>query len=177
MSDDDHEKDEDVARRIWLAGMGVYGRAMGEAQEAAGRLGKESARMFDEMVNRGKQIEERVAETGKKLMPGTNMSMEDRLKRMRNALGMDAASRDDDRLDKLEAQLGDIADKIDKLAAIIDGQDKPKPTPRKAPAAKKTQAKKAATTKSTPAKAAAKPRPRVARAKPAAKPSSGGSTG
>lgn len=147
---DDQDKDEDMARRIWLAGIGAYGRAFGEAQEAAGKLGKESVRLFDEMVSRGKKIEEqvseRVTETGKKLMPQGSTSMEERIKRMRTALGMETdTSQQGGRLDRLEADVAAMNTKLDHILALVEAQ-----SPTAKPASKATQKRRTAAARKKP---------------------------
>jgi polyhydroxyalkanoate synthesis regulator phasin len=58
----------DVARKIWLAGVGAYGRIFEEAQGQAERLANSANEMFDELVQRGETIEDdvrsRISKTG-----------------------------------------------------------------------------------------------------------------
>lgn len=81
----------DTARKIWLAGIGAYGRAFTEAQEKVAKLGGESARVFDDLVAKGEAIEKTVEERGRKvaakLAPGAH-SFDDRIKKMRERIGL-----------------------------------------------------------------------------------------
>lgn len=52
--------DSDVARKIWLAGVGAYGRAFNEAQERIEKLADDAGEMFEELVARGEKIEDDV---------------------------------------------------------------------------------------------------------------------
>jgi poly(hydroxyalkanoate) granule-associated protein len=54
------QDDSDIARKIWLAGVGAYGRAFNEAQERLDKLADNAGEMFDELVARGEKIEDKV---------------------------------------------------------------------------------------------------------------------
>ncbi len=79
----------DTARKIWLAGIGAYGRAFSEAQESIAKLSGESARVFDELVAKGEAIEKNVEERGRKVAAQvTPAGLDDRIKRMRDRIGL-----------------------------------------------------------------------------------------
>jgi poly(hydroxyalkanoate) granule-associated protein len=50
----------DMARKIWLAGVGAYGRVHAETQEAMEKLSHSAADTFEQLVVKGEEIEERV---------------------------------------------------------------------------------------------------------------------
>ncbi|HAH10452.1 MAG TPA: hypothetical protein DCL48_10160 [Alphaproteobacteria bacterium] len=50
----------DLARKIWLAGVGAYGRMFDEAQDRVNRLSNNANEMFEELVERGEQVEDDV---------------------------------------------------------------------------------------------------------------------
>lgn len=79
----------DTARKIWLAGIGAYGRAFSEAQETVAKLTGESARVFDDLVAKGEAIEKKVEERGRKVAqqvaPAAH-SLDERIKRMRERI-------------------------------------------------------------------------------------------
>lgn len=81
----------DTARRIWLAGIGAYGRAFSEAQESIAKLGGESARVFEDLVAKGEAIERAVEARGRKvaakLAPGAH-SLDERIRKMRDRIGL-----------------------------------------------------------------------------------------
>jgi poly(hydroxyalkanoate) granule-associated protein len=52
--------DMDIARKIWLAGVGAYGRAFTEAQDAAEKLAHGASEAFDQLVAKGEQVEDSV---------------------------------------------------------------------------------------------------------------------
>jgi len=51
---------DDVARKVWLAGVGAYGQLFTEAQGGLGKLSEKAQAAFDELVARGTVMEEMV---------------------------------------------------------------------------------------------------------------------
>ena len=47
----------DVAHKIWLAGVGAYGKAYDVAADGIGKVGGQSGVLFDDLVKRGEEIE------------------------------------------------------------------------------------------------------------------------
>lgn len=66
--------DHDIARKIWLAGVGAYGRAFTEAKDSAEKLAQGAGEAFDQLVAKGELIEDTVrdriakAPAGKKVV-------------------------------------------------------------------------------------------------------------
>ena len=66
--------DLDIARKIWLAGVGAYGRAFTEAAAGAEKLAQGATEAFDQLVAKGEVIEDEVrdriakAPAGKKVV-------------------------------------------------------------------------------------------------------------
>lgn len=55
--------DTDIARKIWLAGVGAYGRMFTEAQGAVEKLATGANEAFDQLVAKGEEVEDTVRET------------------------------------------------------------------------------------------------------------------
>lgn len=53
----------DVARKIWLAGVGAYGRIYAETQEVVEKLASTAAETFEQLVAKGEEMEEKVKES------------------------------------------------------------------------------------------------------------------
>jgi hypothetical protein len=53
----------DLSRKIWLAGVGAYGRAYDLAQDQLEKVAGSASDMFDHLVARGEQLEDTVRET------------------------------------------------------------------------------------------------------------------
>ncbi len=143
----------DMARKIWLAGIGAYGRAFSEAHESLSRVGEGSSKIFEELVAKGEQIEQTVEQavetTGRavaaRVAPSGGASIDDRIRRMRERLGLveaDAPTRSE--LSEIEARLSRIEGKLDALLSTRGAV--------KAKAAKKSATRKSAAKKTTPAK-------------------------
>ncbi|MBB3047266.1 polyhydroxyalkanoate synthesis regulator phasin [Litorivivens lipolytica] len=125
----------DMAKNIWLAGLGAYGRAFDEAQERYEQASKETPRLFTELVEKGRNLESQartaiddVASKGK----GTATSLEERISKVRANLGFGGVSSED--FERLEKKVDALAKKVNSLSAA----------PKKAPA-KRAAASKAAT--------------------------------
>lgn len=129
MSDKNHnqkttEKTSDVAKSIWLAGLGAYGKAFDEAHERYEKVSKETTRLFDELVVKGKKFED---DTQGKLIEAkekSSTSIEDRIAKVRRNLGFG---------EKTSPSVADISKKVDELSAKLDllieavgAQSKPK---------------------------------------------------
>jgi poly(hydroxyalkanoate) granule-associated protein len=55
-----HTEETDVARKIWLAGVGAYGRMFTETQGALQKLAGSANETFDQLVANGEQVEDAV---------------------------------------------------------------------------------------------------------------------
>jgi poly(hydroxyalkanoate) granule-associated protein len=55
--------DTDIARKIWLAGVGAYGRMFTETQGAMEKLAGGANEAFDQLVAKGEEVEDKVRET------------------------------------------------------------------------------------------------------------------
>jgi len=125
----------EMAYKIWLAGVGAYGKAYDSALAGATAVNKQSAEAFEDLVKRGAEIEgdvrarlaadtrfshanERVAkavETARDMQSKARDQFEARMERMRDLLGVkgfgtarDAFAR---RVDKLEDEVAGVAAK------------------------------------------------------------------
>ena len=54
--------DTDIARKIWLAGVGAYGRMYSETQGAVEKLAHGANEAFDQLVAKGEEVEDTVRE-------------------------------------------------------------------------------------------------------------------
>lgn len=51
------DKTEELARKIWLAGLGAYGHGLNNIQEGYEKMSDSTRRYFDDLVERGTKIE------------------------------------------------------------------------------------------------------------------------
>lgn len=147
MADDDKKGSKnDTARRIWLAGIGAYGRALTEAKGAVDDLTGKSSEVFEDLVQKGEMLEKVVEYKGKEMLDKSRIKdfdINDRIKAMRERLSGGKG----DRVSDLEAE-------VEALKAKLDALEKAKTAPqKKKPAAKK---KTTTTQRTTPKKTATK---------------------
>ena len=144
--------DKDLVRKIWLAGIGAYGRGVTEVKGTIDEVRGKGSAVFDELVNKGEMIEtvgkykaEELLGKGKRAVEDMtpDLEIDERIARMRARLsGVPETdeSRLATRVDRLEAKLDAILEKLE----IGSSQTK------KA-AAKKPTTKKMTTEKTKPA--------------------------
>lgn len=153
------DKASDLARQIWLAGVGAYGQAVDDTQQEVTRrvaqVSQDTSKFFEELVSRGSDLEKNLGALGKMsadvraegIRRGADMSLslEDRLSRMRDMLGIAPAGTGfEEKVDRLAADVAALSAKLD---LVLDQMNKPVSKP----AAKKPVAKKKAATKKKPA--------------------------
>ena len=157
MTDKKKPSTSDTARRIWLAGIGAYGRAYTEAKDAVKDVAGKGSGAFNDLVQKGEMLETVGKAKGKEMLEKAQLpdfdipdfDIDDRIKAMRSRLSRGGKTAElgadyEDRLDAIEA-------KLDKILALLE----PKKPARKRPV------KKAATsrTKKTPVKKSAPKKP------------------
>jgi polyhydroxyalkanoate synthesis regulator phasin len=150
MTDKKKSSTSDTARRIWLAGIGAYGRAYTEAKDAVKDVAGKGSGAFNDLVQKGEMLETVGKAKGKEMLekaqlPDFDMpdfDIDERIKAMRSRLsrGGKTAELDTDYEDRLTA----IEAKLDKILTLLE----PKKPVRKTTAKKSTTTR----TKKTPAK-------------------------
>lgn len=125
----------DVAQKIWLAGLGAYGRAFSEAIEGAQKLNENTSELFEDLVKRGTEIEgdmksrissnervqqatetvSKVTETALRLQREQRERFEARMQRMRALLGFSEGG--NAKSDELNAKLDRLEEEIAELSA------------------------------------------------------------
>lgn len=144
MTDKKSNHTTDVARRIWLAGIGAYGKAFEEGRDRvkglSGDISGKTSDAFETLAEKGERIEMAAKVKGAQLAGKASelgddiqstLAIEDRIKSMRDRLSGHGS---DDRHDAIEARLTRIEAKLDSLL-------------KAKPAAKKPATKRATTTR------------------------------
>ncbi len=54
------DKASEIAKNIWLAGLGAYGKAFDEAHDRLDKAAKEPERLFKDLVKKGSKLEDEV---------------------------------------------------------------------------------------------------------------------
>ena len=164
------DKASEIAKNIWLAGVGAYGKATGEAQERLEKAGVETPKLFKDLVKAGAALEDEAREAAS-AQRSASASVEERINRVRENFSLNRLSRADD-LASLHAKIDLLSKKIDILATVLTepgAKTRKKPVTKKASAAKP---KKPAAAKKTAAKAPAKKKPATSTRPKARKPKS-----
>ena len=146
----------DTARRIWLAGIGAYGRAFTEAQEALKDVTGEASDVFDNLVQKGEMIEIAVQSKRKDMMSKVgvsnfdmpdidmpNLDISERIEKMRSRLQGRQSGGD---LSEIESRLERIEAKLDDL---LSAQASSQTSRGRTASAKKATTKKSAATRKT----------------------------
>ncbi len=144
------DKAGEIAKNIWLAGVGAYGKAVDEAQGRLEKAGVEPPKLFRDLVKAGAALEEEARDA---LQAGqtARSSVEDRISRVRENFNLQRPARGEDLL-ALHEKIDRLANKVDALASALAEQGVVK-TPRKKATRKKTATRKKATTrKAAPAR-------------------------
>lgn len=98
------DKIEKLAKQIWLAGLGAYGRSFDEIQNRYEKMNSESQKLFDELVARGEKLQ---ADAEEKLQDGKS-DLERRIEKLKNYATLPVNS-------QLSDQLSEVNRKLDSL--------------------------------------------------------------
>jgi polyhydroxyalkanoate synthesis regulator phasin len=130
------DKASEIAKNIWLAGVGAYGKAVEEAQ---GRLEKamEPPKLFRDLVKAGTALEEDARES----TIAARHSVEERINRVRENFHNQRPARIED-LTALHKKVDQLTRKVDQLSKALAEQAAGRTSSRKPhKAAKKSAAK------------------------------------
>jgi hypothetical protein len=161
------DKAGEIAKNIWLAGVGAYGKAVDEAQGRMEKAGVEPPKLFRELVKAGAALEEE-ARGALEVGAAARNSVEDRIQRVRDNFNRQRPLRGED-LMALHDKIDRLSDRLEALTEAL-GSGAAASAPRKS-AAKKAPARKAPARKST-ARAATGSKAAAARKTPAKRKSS-----
>lgn len=115
------DKASDIAKNIWLAGLGAYGKAFDEAHERYEKVSKDTSRLFDDLVAKGKKLEDVTTDKLSSARSSTSTSLEDRIAKVRHSLGFGQPSAED-----LARQIEQLNDKLDLIIETIGAKPKAK---------------------------------------------------
>ena len=101
------ESAEEVARKIWLAGLGAYGKSFEEIQRKYEQLNSETTRLFEELVSKGEKLEADTKETFKE-----KTAVEKRVEEVRQKLGLDSTD--------TESKIDELSQKVDALTEAVN---------------------------------------------------------
>ena len=102
---------EEFARKIWLAGLGAYGKSFDGVQGQYEKLNASASELFDELVTKGEALE---GSAKGKFKETTNI--ETRVAEVRSKLGLDKQS-NEDKIAELSAKIDALTTAVAKLSA------------------------------------------------------------
>jgi len=153
------ERASEMAKMIWQAGLGAYGKALDDVVDQVDKVSKETSKFFDELVEKGKALEDQTQKRISGVRRKSTMSMDERIAKMRQSLGFDSSR--DIKLDALLDKLNRIAKRLDVLIGTLSRAGAT-PAPKRKAAKKvgKKASNNKASKKKTAKKAVAKTRAR-----------------
>lgn len=110
------DKASEMAKKIWLAGLGAYGRAFDGASDQLDKLNvqyekvsKETSQLFDDLVAKGKKLDSESHSKISDVKTKTTASIEERINKVRNSLSIGQS-----------AEVAQLNEKVDALTAKVD---------------------------------------------------------
>lgn len=143
------DKAGEIAKNIWLAGVGAYGRAVDEAQGRMEKAGVEPPKLFRELVKAGAALEEEARgalEAGQAARSG----VEERIQRVRENFALQRPVRGEDLL-ALHEKIDRLSNRLDALTEALTASGGIK-APRKSAAKKSKAAARKTTSRNAPAR-------------------------
>jgi len=106
---------EEMARKIWLAGLGAYGKGYEEVKGRIESLSTESNKLFDDLVVKGEKLETEGKDKAKQVKDDVlaKIEIESRIETVRSKLGFSKTEAEAD------PKLEELSLKIDALTAAI----------------------------------------------------------
>ena len=130
------DKASEIAKNIWLAGLGAYGKAVDEAQDRLDKAAKEPPRLFKDLVEKGARLEDEVRDSLSNIRKSSTSSVEERIKNVRESFNFSFAGRGDE-LAEINAKLDALTTKVDELSRAVGKKSSPgRKTPAKKSASK-----------------------------------------
>ena len=109
---------EDMARKVWLAGIGAYGKGYEEVKGRFEALSTDSNKLFDELVVKGEKLEtegkSKFAEVQAKI--SNKADLKNRVQDLRTKLGLNKTD-PDQKIEALNVKIDSLTTAIAKLAS------------------------------------------------------------
>ncbi len=109
---------EDFARKIWLAGLGAYGKGYDEAKGRFEELNTDAAKVFEDLVGKGEKLEadakQKFQEKTEEFKTKADLNISERVAEVRQKLGLNAND-NEDKIDELSAKIDALTEIVEKL--------------------------------------------------------------
>jgi hypothetical protein len=112
------EKIENLAKKIWLAGLGAYGRSLDNVQTGYDKISGESLKVFEELVSKGEALQNETANEVKDKVKGKVKEGKDRFEARAEELKtkLSITSGINTKLDSLSKKIDQLSKKLTKKA-------------------------------------------------------------
>jgi len=108
---------EDFAYKIWLAGLGAYGKGYDEAKGRFEELNTDASKVFDDLVAKGEELEAEAKNMFKEKTDELTEKADSRVAKVRESLGMNTTDADD-KIDELSAKIDALTEIVEKLSKV-----------------------------------------------------------
>jgi poly(hydroxyalkanoate) granule-associated protein len=106
---------EDFARKIWLAGLGAYGKGYDEAKGRFEELNADTSKLFNELVSKGESLEAEAKDKFKERQEELTEQADERIAKVRESLGLEKSDTDD-KIEELSAKIDALTEVVEKLS-------------------------------------------------------------
>jgi len=110
---------EDFAHKIWLAGLGAYGKGYDEAKGRFEELNSDASKVFEDLVSKGESLEaeakSKFKEKTDELTEKADSNIKERIAKVRDSLGMNTTD-SDDKIEVLSAKIDALTEIVEKLS-------------------------------------------------------------
>ncbi|NNL11336.1 MAG: hypothetical protein HKO84_06210 [Pseudomonadales bacterium] len=119
---DKHDKASELAKNVWLAGLGAYGKAFDVAADKYSSASKDAPKLFNELVEKGAELEQHTRDQLARPLSTPKVAIEERIEKMRTYLGINNAksAAKQDEVERLEKKVGQLERKLAKLAKQLE---------------------------------------------------------
>lgn len=113
---------ENVAKSIWLAGLGAYGRVLDDAQERYREVASKPSKLFEELVAKGSRLD---SQTRSKITEAREESVhqiEERIARVKDSLSFSPlfSGKTSQEQQTLHDKIDSLHDKVDALTSVVE---------------------------------------------------------
>ena len=130
---DDKKGAGETARRIWLAGLGAYGKAFSEASESLKDVTGKTSEVFEDLAQKGEMIEMAVSSKRKELMKKAGVpsfDFDERIAKMRSRLSGGGGEASSSEIEILSARIDEMDAKLDQILKLLSKPAKTTTTKR-----------------------------------------------
>ena len=117
----------DIAKNIWLAGLGAYGKAVDEAQEYYKEKTRSNTKFFDDLVAKGTRIDEQARSKIHEETEARVSSIEERIAKVKQNLTFPPLFNQGAQQKEIHEKLDHLTKKVDELTELVKSLQHDKP--------------------------------------------------